>query len=249
MPQLRMYHDLADLWRLVSPPQEYEQDAATWRDTLKRKLGAGRHSLLELGVGGGHNLSHLTSEFDATAVDLSPEMLANSKRLNPSVEHLMGDMRSVRLGRKFDAVVVHDAIAYMLTEHDLEKTFATARAHLEPGGVFVTEPDWYEETYNGPTVRSWRNTDGTTDLGFTEYSHRPDPEETRIETVFIYFIRGPDGLRVEQDRHFMGLFPRSTWPRLMDAAGFDVEWVRYEVRYTAYDDRHESHLLVGVLRG
>ena len=42
-----------------------------FRDVIREELGPGRHKLLELGVGGGHNLSHLISDFDCTAVDLS----------------------------------------------------------------------------------------------------------------------------------------------------------------------------------
>lgn len=47
-----------------------------------------------------------------TLVDLSPEMLTTSCALNPECEHLPGDMRTVRLGRLFDAVFIHDAIIY-----------------------------------------------------------------------------------------------------------------------------------------
>ena len=77
----------------------------------------------------------LTADFDLTAVDLSPEMLALSQRLNPGVPHHLGDMRQVRLGQTFDAVAIHDAVCYLLTEDDLRATFATARAHLNSGGL------------------------------------------------------------------------------------------------------------------
>ena len=52
-------------------------------------------------------------------------------------------MRSIRLGRTFKAVLIHDAISYMLTEGDLGDAFGTARAHLEPGGVLIVAPDWF----------------------------------------------------------------------------------------------------------
>jgi hypothetical protein len=38
---------------------------------------------------------------------------------DPECEHLQGDMRELRIDRTFDAVFVHDAIAYMTTEEDL----------------------------------------------------------------------------------------------------------------------------------
>ena len=142
MKQGRLYDEFAHLWPLLSPPEDYAGEAQCWREVLRKKLGPGRHEILELGVGGGHNLSHLKNEFKATAVDLSKKMLQNSINLNPEVEHHVGDMRSIRLGRKFKAVPIHDAINHMLSEEDLRSAFATAAAHLDPGGVFVAAPDF-----------------------------------------------------------------------------------------------------------
>ncbi|MEA2702730.1 MAG: hypothetical protein QOD63_675, partial [Actinomycetota bacterium] len=68
--------------------------------------------MLELGSGGGHNAVHLVADFAMTLVDLSDQMLDVSRRLNPGCEHVVGDMRTVRLGRSFDAVFVHDAVDY-----------------------------------------------------------------------------------------------------------------------------------------
>ena len=65
--------------------------------------------MLELGSGGGNNASHLKAHFQLTLVDLSPAMLAVSRALNPECEHLQGDMRTVRLGRRFDAPTDHIA--------------------------------------------------------------------------------------------------------------------------------------------
>ncbi len=47
------------------------------------------------------------------------EMLEMSRQLNPECDHRSGDMRSVRLGRNFDAVFVPDAADYMLGQSDL----------------------------------------------------------------------------------------------------------------------------------
>ena len=80
IPLNRLYGDLAYLWPLFSPPEEYAEEAGFWRRLLRELAGPGRHRVLELGVGGGHNLSHLAGEFEATAVDLSPTMLELSRR-------------------------------------------------------------------------------------------------------------------------------------------------------------------------
>ena len=45
--------------------------------------------------------------------------MQHSRRLNPGVSHYVGDMRSVRLGETFDAVLIHDSLDYMTTEVEL----------------------------------------------------------------------------------------------------------------------------------
>lgn len=224
-----MYGDFSHLWPLISDPEEYAEEAGYWREALREFLGPGRHHVLELGVGGGHNLSHLTAEFEATAVDLSAEMLAHSEELNGSVDHHLGDMRNVRLGRRFDAVLIHDAICYMTTEADLLAAFVTAAEHLRPGGVLVTAPDYYVDTFIGPYVfNNTRKTDSI-ELTYVEYDTDPDPQDSTIDTVFVYFITEGGKFRVELDRHVTGLFAIDTWQRLLKEAGFATHRRPYPV--------------------
>ena len=238
-----MYDEFAHLWTLISPPEGYADEARHWRAALVDKLGPGRHEILELGVGGGHNLSHLTDDFQATAVDISEKMLANSRRLNPGVEHHLGDMRSVRLERVFDAVLIHDAIVYMLTEDDLRAAFATARAHLSPGGVFITAPDDFKETFPGTWVSHKIRREGDLEFTFIEYNYDPDPEDNSLESIYFYIFNEGGKLRIEQDHHVAGLFSLDTWETLMIEAGFQVEKRPYPV----HEDGREAYLLVGVL--
>ena len=41
MKQNRLYDELADLWPLVSPPEDYAEEAVYWRDAIRDKLGPG----------------------------------------------------------------------------------------------------------------------------------------------------------------------------------------------------------------
>jgi SAM-dependent methyltransferase len=223
IPAGRLYHDLAGLMRLITPPKDYAAEAAHWRAVLREKLGPGRHPLLELGVGGGHNLSHLAGDFAATAVDLSPAMLAQCRQLNPGVELIAGDMRTLRLGRTFAAVLIHDAIGHMLTETDLLAAFRTAAAHLLPGGIFITAADRYSEDFHSPETDTRTHSDGQQTVTCFEYTHAPDPAGTRLEVLLTCLIRTETGVRIEHDRLELGLFPRATWLRRLDEAGFAVE--------------------------
>ncbi|PKB80989.1 MAG: hypothetical protein BZY88_07330 [SAR202 cluster bacterium Io17-Chloro-G9] len=223
MSQPRLYSDLAYLWPLISPREDYEEAAMVWLQSIWDKLGEGRHRVLELGVGGGHHLSHLTGDLHATAVDISPQMLELSQRLNPGVEHHLGDMRTLRLGEIFDAVLVHDAICCMLTEGDLAATFETAKIHLRPGGLLILAPDWVRENFRSPMVFHWIRGGDDIQITVQEYLHDPDPTDTQIESVYTYTIVEDGRERVEQDTHTTGLFPMATWTGLLDQAGFSAE--------------------------
>ena len=240
----RLYNELAYLWPAISPPEEYAVEAEDWRRALRRYLGKGRHRILELGVGGGHNLSHLTSEFDAVAVDISPNMLELSQRLNPTVEHHLGDMRSFRLaGRTFDAVLVHDAICYMLTEDDLRATFATARAHLRPGGLLLVGPDLVRDTFRPGMKMQWSTERDGVQITTQETVYDSDPSDTVVESQFTYTITERGARRVERDVHVTGLFPIETWMSLLEEAGFRTE----RIPLPGDGDGCGEHLFCGVL--
>lgn len=229
-PEYRMYGEFAHLWQQISAPEDYAEEAGELREVMFDLLQGGpgpfRPTVLEMGVGGGNNLSHMTNFVDAVAADSSPEMLAVSQKLNPSVEHVVGDMRAMRLDRVFDAVIIHDAISYMLSVDDLRKTFDTARAHLEPGGIFIAGPDWIKGITPVPNLSC--KLGPANELSYSEYVYDPDPSDTEIELIFNFYIPQPDGsVKVEEDRHKHGLFPLETWLLTMREAGFDSGTWRY----------------------
>jgi len=223
IPMYRLYGELAWLWPVMSAPAEYAEEAAHWRSLLRETLGPGRHLILELGVGGGHNLSHFASEFAPVAVDLSESMLVHSRRLNLTVEHHVGDMRSIRLGRRFRAVLIHDAISHMLDEGEVLAALRTAAAHLGPGGLLLAAPDRFEDSFDSPEVdRGQGSADGLI-LTYFEYSHRIQKGVPRVETILTYVIEQGGNVQVELDRMHTGLFPLATWRRLFGQAGFSFE--------------------------
>src|SRR5512145_676545 len=116
----KLYNELAEWWPLMSAPEDYEEEATFYFNAMQEAASGRIDTLLELGAGGGNNASFMKRRVkQLVLVDLSDGMLAHSRKLNPECEHHVGDMRSVRLGRIFDAVFVHDAISYMSTEQDL----------------------------------------------------------------------------------------------------------------------------------
>lgn len=241
----KLYGEYAHLWPTLSPPGNYALEARYWERVLRERLGPGRKTLLDLGTGGGHHLVHLAAAFDTVGVDLSPGMLENARRLVPGAELHRGDMRDFRLGRTVDAVIAHDAIPYMRTRDDLRAAFATARAHLRPGGVFVTVPDDLAETFVDPTVRTRTCRVAGGEVTFFEYACDPDPTDERYQTLYVYVLRTGTGAPVvDQDWHHHGLFARATWVALLEEAGFAVEVLRH-----AGDRAPEGSMFVGTVPG
>src|SRR5215472_9641536 len=132
---MKIYEDLASWWPLFSQPADYEEEAALFQSLLDRAISPAPRTVLELGSGGGNNATFMKAAYDLTLVDISPGMLEVSRVINPECEHMVGDMRTLRLGRTFDAVFIHDAICYMTSVIDLQAAMRTAFEHTKPGGV------------------------------------------------------------------------------------------------------------------
>ena len=229
----RLYHDLAYLWPVISPPEEYVPEALQFVDLFRRyvlppgqrldNLAPKNLSLLHLGCGGGHLDLTLKKYFKLLGVDLSPEMLHLARTLNPEVLYLEGDMRTIRLGERFDAVLIADSIDYMLDEADLEAAFLAAWEHLRPGGVFITYAEETQEHFENNRTESSTHAHGDLEVTLVENLYDPDPADSTYEMTFLYLIRSAGKLAIEYDRHLAGIFPLATWTRLLEKTGFSIQ--------------------------
>jgi SAM-dependent methyltransferase len=207
---------------------DYAEAAAFYRSMFEVHCRRPPRTLLDLGSGGGHNAAHLKAALACTLVDLEPAMLALSRRLNPECEHIQGGMRSVRLGRVFDCVLVHDAVSYMASRTDLVSAIATSFAHTAPGGVAMFQPDFVSETFDPGTEIGGSEGNGHA-LRYLEWRWVPDSGTDVYVTDMAYLLRDENGaVEVIHDRHFMGLFPRTVWLELIAAVGFEPLAVPYE---------------------
>lgn len=219
------YDELPEWWPLFSSPDEYLYEAVSFMRAFSQHATRPIRTMLELGSGGGNNALHMKAHYAMTLVDLAPGMIEVSRRLNPECEHHVGDMRTIRLGRTFDAVFVHDAVMYLTTEADLAAHFATVRAHLAPGGVALFAPDHVRETFEPETDHGGEDANDGTPRGlrYLSWSWDPDPNDTQVVTDYTFVLRDATGaLRTLQDRHHEGIFPRETWRRLLKDARFEV---------------------------
>ena len=136
------------------------KDYAAEADYVARRLGPAR-SVLELGSGTGRHGRLLAERgFEVLGVELSPEMAAEARRQSCAAARStgsfaceVGDLRSFRAGRSFDAVIsLFHVISYQTSDDDLAAAFGTAAAHLETGGTFLFD------VWHGPAVMAQQPT-------------------------------------------------------------------------------------------
>ena len=237
--EYRLYQELAGWWPLISPPAEYAAEAACLASVFAAAAIPVRE-VLDLGSGGGHVAVHLKSQLALTLVDRSPAMLAVSAELNPECTHVQGDMRTLRLGRAFDAVLVHDAIDYVTSQADLAQVISTAFAHCRPGGLAVFVPDYTAETFQAGPGRGGSHAADGRQASFQEWTWDPDPADDWIQSEYEFVLRGADAtVQVVREVHRLGSFRRGTWLRQLAAAGFAAEAPQ------SAGDGQPRHLFIG----
>jgi SAM-dependent methyltransferase len=216
-----LYDELAEWWPLLSDPSDYAEEATYYATQLKRRCGHSARTLLELGSGGGNNASHVKTAFEELVlVDAAPGMLAVSRALNPECEHRVGDMRSIRLGREFDCVFVHDAIGYVTSLEDRHAVAATVFIHCRPGGSFLIAPDFVRESFRAQVSHGGHDGPERA-LRYLQWTWDPDPSDQTYTVDFAFLLRDEDGtVRVRHDRHVLGLFSTAQWLEALERVGF-----------------------------
>ncbi|MGA2463631.1 MAG: class I SAM-dependent methyltransferase [Thermodesulfobacteriota bacterium] len=156
-----VFADYARYYDLLYRDKDYAAEAEYVADLI-RKFHPSARSILELGSGTGIHATLLAEKgYEVTGIDLSLDMV-NIARSNveatpqPSTLNLQpifleGDIRDIRLNKRFDAVIaLFHVISYQTTNEDVTAAFETARQHLNSGGIFIFDI-WY-----GPAVLTER---------------------------------------------------------------------------------------------
>lgn len=180
------YYDL--LYR----DKDYEAEVDYIASLLTRHGCVGQQ-LLEFGSGTGRHGRLLAGRgYQVTGIERSPEMvaLAQSGDGGPGFTCQQGDIRTVRLGRTFDAVLsLFHVLSYQVDNAAIQAVFNRAAEHLRPGGLFLFDV-WYSPAVYGqkPETRVKRLTgDG---LEITRIAEpRSYPNDNRVDVHYTLFVR------------------------------------------------------------
>ena len=144
-----LYEDNAAAWDDARAAGRLETE---WIDPFLALLPAGG-TVLDLGCGSGRPVAeHMLSKgFRVTGVDSSLSLIGLCRARFPGEEWIVGDMRSLDLGRRFDGLLAWHSFFHLRFD-DQRAMFPRFAAHAAPGAVlmFTSGPE------HGEAIGEWQ---------------------------------------------------------------------------------------------
>jgi hypothetical protein len=159
-------------------------------------------------------------------------MLTKARIAHPDIEYLEGDMRTLRLNRRFDAVVIPDSIDYMASPDDLWQAIQTAVTHLKSNGVLLVVAKT-EETFQNNNFAYTGEKDGV-HVTLLENNYINPFLPNTYEATFVYLIRQQGELTIHTDRHVLGLFSLATWEKMFNDFELSIQKTNLNGIYDKY---------------
>ena len=237
---MSVFGNYARYYDLLYKDKDYAGETA-YMTALLKKHAPTAQTLLELGCGTGlHAVLLAERGYAVHGVDVSDTMLAQAQaraaQLSPMLQTRLafshGDVRSVRIGRKVDAVLsLFHVVSYQTRNEDLKSQFDTANAHLEAGGVFLFDV-WYGPAVltDRPAVRIKRLEDEAIRVvRLAEPAMRPN--DCCVDVTYHVFITDKASGVVEEvhETHHMRYLFQPELALLLAQSGFELvhaeEWM------------------------
>jgi SAM-dependent methyltransferase len=221
----------AAYYDLLYRDKDYAGEARYVHGLLARHGVPAAGRLLELGSGTGKHAEQLVRlGYSVWGIDASEEMVSLAQRRVPvqlqrQLRFETADLRAARLAAQFDAVIALFHVAsYQTSNQDLGAMFATASAHLSPGGLFVFD-FWYGPGVlsDPPAVRVRRLRDAeATVTRIAEPTMHPDRNLVDVHyTVFVRRHATQETFELEETHRMRYLFLPEL-ELMLEAAGMRV---------------------------
>lgn len=242
----KAYNELAWTDKFFVDMESYEDEVMIYIKSIKNIISVATPTMLHLGCGAGGHDYHFKKHFKVTGVDVSPGMLDMAKKTNTDVAYVLGDMRSINLNVKFDAVVIPDSIAYMSTLEDLKQTLKNATSHLKTGGVLLVVAHTKEEFSENNFVY----TGSKDNIHITLFENNHIISDSTYEATMIYLIRKGADTSIHHEIHTLGLFPYEQWLSIFKECQLKVEEINTDHLYDDYlleEGEYKLKVFIGTL--
>jgi SAM-dependent methyltransferase len=228
----------ASYYDLLYHDKDYPGEA-NYIAALIHRFSPAATSLLELGSGSGIHASLLAAKgFSVHGVEISEGMFAKAHELRSSSPHAAqlefsrGDVRTVKIGKTFDAALsLFHVVSYQTSNEDVAAEFATAREHLPVGGLFIFDV-WYGPAVlvDRPVVRIKRIENDA--IGITRLAE-PDihPERNIVDVNYTVMVMDKSTRETQEirEKHPMRYFFSPEIELFARLAGFEIlhseEWM------------------------
>ena len=229
-------------------------DYAAWarfaRSAIDRFSDGATVTVLDLACGTGRLTEQLAAAgFDMTAVDVSPEMLAEAQsRLarftDPSVLIVQGDMRSYELNDVVDCTVCAlDSLNYLTGRGDLAACFKNVALFSRPGALFIFDvdtPHKFETVYadrdyvleTDGLLCAWQNDydaqKGVCDFYLSFFEELPDGSYSRcddVERERVYSRRQIENALKAANMELCAVWSGDTFDSLAPVTDSDDRWM------------------------
>jgi SAM-dependent methyltransferase len=176
-----------------------------WLDKFSALIDPGGH-VLDVGCGSARPIAaHLIGAgYRLTGIDTAASLVALSRRRFPAHTWQVGDMRTLRLGRRFAGVVAWSSL-FHLTRDDQRTMFGRFAAHLNPGGVLLftsghrdeeTTGQFQGETLYHASLASSEYQQQLDDHGFDLVDHTIDDPAFGHLTIWLGRLRPRPGTAI-----------------------------------------------------
>jgi SAM-dependent methyltransferase len=206
-----------DLLYVGTGIKDYHAETAELRRVIEESC-PGAKTLLDVACGTGAHLAELRQWYEVEGADLSPAMLAVARIRLPGVPLHQADMRTLDLGRSFDAVIcLFSSIGYVTKPDEMRSAVAGLAAHVAPGGVLILDgwvrpADWRESFRPEPDIASDDET-LVVRLAFT----RREGGITNLD--MHHLVQTADGIDYFVENHRLALTPTEDYVSAVQTAG------------------------------
>ena len=212
-----MFNNYAEIYDALYDDRYYTQEADLI-DNISKTHFSSKVNILDLGCGTGkHSIELSKRGHSVTGVDISPDMLAIAqlnleKESKVKCNFLLGDIRLIKIGKKFDIVILmFHVINLLLKTQEVESLINEVYSSLNKDGILIFDcwnGDLIDDKSFSRRMKKFEHK-GQEYSRITNYTHLSLDRKVKVEFQFINDSNPVDDLSRYNENHEVRYFLRS----------------------------------------